>query len=104
MAHFNKLLFVSHIEDLQELDEEEHDWVVFDDLSFRQHLPGQAIIHLLDQEFERSIHNRFFNATIPAIMKKIFCHNDDNIFEPDLEISMEQRKGIQRRYQVIHVT
>lgn len=103
LAHFSKPLLVSHIEDLQELDEEEHDGIVFDDLSFR-HLPGQAIIHLLDHEFERSIHNRFFNATIPAKTKKIFCHNDDNIFEPEKEISMEQRRGIQRRYQVIHVT
>lgn len=103
LSHFKNPLMVSHIDDLQDFDQDEHDGIVFDDISFK-HLPGQAIIHLLDMDFDRSIHNRFRNATIPAHTKKIFCHNDCNIFMPDKDISLDQMEGINRRYQKIHVT
>lgn len=102
LSHFKNPLMVSHIEDLQDFDIDEHDGIVFDDMSFR-HLPGQAIIHLLDSDFERSIHCRFRNAAIPAGTKKIFCHNDGNIFEPEKDISEDQRAGIARRYTATYV-
>lgn len=102
LSHFQNPLLVSHIEDLQEFDEDEHDGIVFDDMSFK-HLPGQAIIHLLDQDLERSIHNRYANATIPAKTKKIFCHNNADIFIPSGDTSQEQMNGISRRYDSIHV-
>ena len=103
LSHFSNPLMVSHIEDLKDFDADEHDGIVFDDISFR-HLPGQAIIHILDIDHDRSIHNRFHNATIPANTKKIFVHNDANIFQPEKEISYDQMEGIIRRYKRIHIT
>lgn len=103
LSHFKNPLLVSHIEDLQEFDEEEHDGIVFDDMSFK-HLPGQAIIHLLDQDLERSIHNRYANASIPANTKKIFCHNNADIFYPTADTSEEQMNGINRRFKSIRIT
>lgn len=102
LAHFSKPLMVSHIEDLQEYDEDEHDGIVFDEVSCK-HMPGNAIIHLLDKDHERSIHNRYTNATVPAEAKKIFCHNDGDIFIPP-NVSEDQLAGITRRFQSIHVT
>lgn len=102
LAHFKNPLLVSHMDDLQEFDEEEHDGVVFDDMSFK-HMPGQAIIHLLDIDFERSIHCRYVNASLPANVKKIFCHNNADIFIPDKETSEEQMNGISRRYQSVQI-
>lgn len=102
LSHFKNPLLVSHMDDLQEFDGEEHDGIVFDDMSFK-HMPGQAIIHLLDVDLERSIHCRFTNASIPANTKKIFCHNNFDIFIPEKETTEEQMNGISRRYQSIHI-
>jgi hypothetical protein len=102
LAHFKNPLLVSHMDDLKEFDEDEHDGIVFDDMSFK-HLPGQAIIHLLDIDMDRSIHCRFVNATIPAKTKKIFCHNNADIFVPEKDTSEEQMNGISRRYQSVHI-
>jgi hypothetical protein len=102
LAHFKNPLLVSTIDDLHEYDEEEHDGIVFDDMSFK-HMPGQAIIHLLDIDLERSIHCRYINATIPANTKKIFCHNNADIFVPEKETTEEQMNGISRRYQSVQI-
>jgi len=103
LAHFKNPLLVSHTDDLKEFDTDDHDGIVFDDMSFK-HLPSDGIIHLLDKEIDRSIHARFFNAEIPAGVPKIFCHNNDDIFIPNSGVSNEVLAGIQRRYNVIQVT
>lgn len=103
LSHFLNPLMVSHIDDLHDFDPEEHDGIIFDDMSFK-HMPGDAIIHLLDIDHDRSIHCRFFNAEIPAHTKKIFVHNDYDIFTPAKEITFDQQAGIQRRLKTIHIT
>ena len=102
LAHFQNPLLVSHTDDLKEFDPEDHDGIVFDDMSFK-HLPSDGIIHLLDKEIDRSIHARFYNAEIPAGVPKIFCHNNDDIFIPTTGVSDEVLAGIKRRYNVIQV-
>jgi len=102
LAHFKNPLLVSHTDDLKEFDADDHDGIVFDDMSFK-HMPSDGIIHLLDREVERSIHARFTNATVPAGVPKIFCHNNADIFEPTAGVSDEVLAGIRRRYKTVHV-
>lgn len=81
LAHFKNPKLVRHLDDLKDFDQDEHDGIVFDDMSFN-HLPRETQIHILDIENPSSIHCRFFNALIPAYTKKIFTTNveDGNIF------------------------
>lgn len=71
-AHFENPLFVTHMDDL--LDFDEHDGIIFDDMSFT-HLPRTAQIHLVDQDNPRSLHCRYARAHIPAHTKKIITCN-----------------------------
>lgn len=102
LAHFKNPLLVSHMDKLLDFDEEEHDGIVFDDMNFN-HLHGEAIIHLLDMTEDRDLHCRYHIANIPAGTKKIFCHNNSDIFRPKNEISEEQMNGISRRYQSVQI-
>lgn len=102
LAHFKNPLFVRHMDALLEFDEDEHDGIVFDEMSFN-HLHGGAIIGLIDMTEPQQIHCRFLVAHLPAGTKKIFCHNNADIFRPDKETSGEQMEGISRRYQSVHV-
>ncbi len=72
-AHFNNPLFVTHMDQLGDL-QEEHDGIIFDDMSFL-HLPRETQIHLVDQDNPRAIHIRYTTAMIPAGTKKIFTTN-----------------------------
>lgn len=75
-AHFPKgFLFVTHLDDLTEFDEDSHEGIVFDDLDF-MHIPRTAQIHLIDIDNPRSIHIRYATAQIPARTKKIFTTNN----------------------------
>ena len=67
-------LLVSHIDDLLSYDPYENAGLIFDDMQFT-HIPETAQIHITDIDEDRSIHCRFFNATIPANTKKIFTCN-----------------------------
>lgn len=73
-AHFKSPLMVNHLDDLRKFDTDFHDGLVFDDMSFN-HLPVNFQIQLLDSEYDRSIHLRNVNVTIPAMTKKIFTCN-----------------------------
>lgn len=75
-----KALVVSHIDDLRTFDSGVHEGIIFDDMSFN-HLPRQAQIHLLDVDFDRSIHCRYDTALIPRNTKKIFTCNHNDIFD-----------------------
>ena len=75
LAHFEKPLLVSQIEDLKRYEDGVHDGIVFDDVSF-WHLPRTGQIHVVDIEQTRSIWCRFNNAVIPAGTKKVFTCNE----------------------------
>lgn len=92
LAHFKTPLFVTHTDDLQKLTEQ-HDGIVFDDMSFL-HLPREAQIHLVDVAFTRSIHCRYMNAVIPKGVIRVFTANHP-IFLDD--------PAINRRVDVVHV-
>lgn len=98
LAHFNKPLLVTHIDDLKKL--EDHDGIVFDDMSFR-HWPAESIINLLQWETPASVHCRFINAHMPARMPRIFTTNDPDIFLPEKPISADHQYAIERRIQRI---
>lgn len=93
-AHFENPLICSHIDQLKTLSPD-HDGIIFDDMSFK-HWPKEAVIHLLDQDFDRTINVRYGTVHIPARTKKIFTHNSDNPFYND-EIEEEQKTAIERR-------
>lgn len=71
---FARPLLVRAIEDLRELRPNEHDGVVFDDMSFT-HWPRQTQIHLVDIECHSSLPARYRNVRLPARMPRIFTCN-----------------------------
>ena len=73
-AQFERPLIVSAMDRLREFNKDEHDGIVFDDMSFK-HLPRETQIHLLDYQTDRDIYCRYTNATIPAGTRKIFTSN-----------------------------
>lgn len=76
-SHFTpgKVLVCSNIDDLKRFDPKLHEGIIFDDMDFR-HYPRTSQIHLVDQDENRTIHNRFTDALIPAGTKKIFTCNE----------------------------
>jgi len=96
LGHFKTPMLVSHIDMLKMFDEDQHDGLVFDDMSFKHLHPG-AIIHLLDINDDRSIHARYDIAPIPKNTKKIFCHNRADIFD-GVGADAEEMAAIRRRY------
>lgn len=74
LCHFENPLFVSHMDDLKNLSED-NDGIIFDDMDFK-HMPRNTQIFLLDQDQDRSIHARYEAALIPANTKKIFTCNE----------------------------
>lgn len=100
LAHFGNPLFVSHIDDLKQLNAD-HDGVVFDDMSFR-HWPIEAVIHLLDIEVDRTINVRYGTVRIPAYTIKIFTHNTENPFY-NHDANEEQKEAVNRRLQRVQV-
>jgi hypothetical protein len=79
-SRFPKFLWVCHMDDLSIFDEEEHEGIVFDDMSFR-HMPRTGQIHIVDCDDDRSIHIRYKTAFIPAGTTKIFTSNVPDIFD-----------------------
>ncbi len=73
LSHFERPLFVSHMDDLLNLTED-NDGIVFDDMDFR-HTPRSTNIYLADYDQDRSIHCRYRPAKIPKHTFKIFTAN-----------------------------
>jgi len=94
-AHFENPLIVTHMDKLREFSTD-YDGIVFDDMSFK-HIPPEAVIHLVDNEFNADIHCRYGCATIPAFTKKIFTHNTNNPFYDIEKTDSEQQTAIERR-------
>lgn len=85
-AHFKNPLFVSDIDDLKLLSKE-HDAIIFDDMEF-SHWPVTSQIHLVDMEYTRSVRCRNINATIPALLPRIFTCNPGRFpfsYDPAIE-------------------
>lgn len=101
-AHFTNPLVVRHIDELNNLHDE-HDGIVFDDMSFTNR-PPNTIIHLLDWDEVSQIHCRYKNAVIPAHTRKIFTYNDENPFYERFQVSSEQMEAIERRLKRVNVT
>jgi len=93
-AHFKRPLLVSHIDKLKQLTND-HDGIVFDDMSFT-HWPIESVIHLLDQELDRDINVRYGTVYIPSNTPKIFTHNTTNPFYK-LDADPAQIEAIERR-------
>lgn len=72
-------LIVSHMDDLTRFVPDEHEAIIFDDMSF-SHMPRSAQIHILDVSDDRSIHVRYQTAFIPAGTLKFFTSNYEDIF------------------------
>lgn len=98
LALIGKALMVSHIDDLKNFDPEIHEGIVFDDMSFT-HMPVSAQIHLVDWDFDRSIHIRYGLARIPQNTRKIFTTNTEGgeIFNLDTSL------GVRRRIDIHHL-
>lgn len=94
-ALYPKALFVSHLDQLGEFDELQHEAIIFDDMSFNHH-PRTSQIHLVDTEQPRSIHIRYTVANIPEKTLKIFTTN----IETDVVDTGDS--AIKRRVEVIH--
>lgn len=99
-SHFKRPLVVSHIDKLKTLSPD-NDGIVFDDMAFA-HWPVEAVIHLLDEEFDREINVRYGTINIPAHTPKIFTHNKYNPFYNE-DIDDLQKDAIERRLNRVHV-
>lgn len=93
---FPKNCFITHIDDLRSFSVDDHETIIFDDMSFT-HLPREAQIHLVDSDNPRSIHVRYGTVRIPQGVTKIFTTNicDGAIFTHD--------GAINRRLNIFHL-
>lgn len=98
LAHFQNPLLLDSLENLKNLNPT-HDGLVFDDMSFK-HIPGDVVIKILDMDFDRTVKVLYGTITIPRGLRRIFTHNDKDIFYIDKQISEKQKGAIERR--VIH--
>lgn len=95
LAHFQKPLFIRHMDVLGDLNPRVHDGLVFDDMEF-DHMPPTAVIHLLDLDMPSDIHIRYKTAFIPAGFPRIFTSNGRDIwYKPDTCASIKE--AIERR-------
>lgn len=101
LAHFPMgALIVSNFHDIVHFNPDEHEGILFDDVKWE--LSHEQIIHILDVDLPRSFKIGKKTIVIPPNTKKIFTHNDEDVFKM-LDIDMEQQKAISRRYQVMNV-
>lgn len=104
-AHFQNPLLVCDMDDLKSFKPTKHDGIVFDDMSFL-HIPPEKVIHLVDQEFARTIRCRHTNAALPAFTPKIFTHNSPNPFYGSMgpmAATPEQGEAISRRLEAYRI-
>lgn len=90
-------LLVSHLDDLNVFDPNQHTGIIFDDVDIKQR-PRTGQIHIVDQTQDRSIHIRYSCAFIPKGTKKIFTTNSEYG-----ECMLISDPAIRRRTQVHHL-
>lgn len=102
-AHFKNPLIVNRFDKLREFSDE-HDGIVYNDMSFR-HMPPETVIAILEWEDPSQIIARYSDAEIPPGTPRIFTHNSSNpFFDPLVVTDVEQQIAITRRYNTFHVT
>lgn len=74
LAHFDRALVVSSMDELKKFEEGFHDGIIFDDMEFFE-FKRTTQIHLTDLEMDRSIRVRHSDAFIPAGTPRIFTGN-----------------------------
>lgn len=99
LAHFQRPLLVTHLDDLGNLTAE-HDGIVGDDLDF-SHLHFSAVINILDMDTARSVHIRYTVAHLPRGLPRIFTTNKSEIF--GIQCTDEQRAAIDRRLNIVTI-
>lgn len=102
IAQFKSPLLVSLMEDLKKFSPDQHDGIVFDDMSLAT-LEPQVAIHLTDWEVPRSVNVKYGSATLPAGTRKIFTFNEPFGSCFPAALTERQREAVMGRMKVIHV-
>lgn len=102
LAQFASPLLVSHMEDLKQFWPNQHDGIVFDDMSFKG-ISAEIMIHLLDWEMPRTLNVKHGSVTIPAKTRKIFTTNLDFLAWIPSAIPDQHIAAIRRRVTIIQV-
>ena len=96
LSHFENPVKVGFLEDLKNIELDEHDGIVFDDIDLRK-LPPTQVIQLLDGVRDATIYARYKNIIIPAGMKKIFTFNESNPFYDPMTTPVKTINALERR-------
>lgn len=105
MAHFKCFLIINHLERLVEFEPKKHDGIIFDDLplnTFKKRDP-QLFIDLFEMEIDRMVIYNDIRVIIPSNTKKIFVHNNPDLFNLDEVDDFTTRKAIMRRLKTIFI-
>lgn len=103
VAHFAHPLLVSELDGLKKFKAGTHDGIIFDDVDCSNMTP-EAVIHLLDMDYDREIPLRYAPATIPAHTPRVFTTNLKRKKMFPKGKSSAQNKGIKRRFTAVEVT
>jgi len=101
MAHFRRPFKVEHPDDLKKLPPD-CDGIVFDDFNVA-HWPANAVRHLVDFEWNRSIYGRHTNSWVPKGIKKIFISNKRFVFYDSSKASTEEQEAIEDCLEILWV-
>lgn len=102
LAHFERPLFVRHIDQLKTFQCDLYDGIVFDDMSF-SHWPAESCIHLFDVEYDSHVNCRYATGFIPAGTRRIFTTNKRYAQFVSENRNEEQENAISRRLNWINV-
>lgn len=104
LAHFKNPLLVSHIDDIaKHYVHGVHDALVFDDMGFSTWKP-ESVIHLVDRQYDRSIHVRYGTCSIPKGVIKVFTSNRANPFYDPSTTEPGQQAAIWNRLRRVQIT
>lgn len=101
LDQFESPLLVRHTEALKLYLPDEHDGIVFDDMSW-QGFMGETMIHLLDWDCDSILNVKHSSVTIPKHTRVIFTSNRtlEEAFPP---LCSEHQEAVRRRVQVIQL-
>jgi hypothetical protein len=100
MAHFKNPLVTNRLDGVQLFEAGVHDGIVFDDIdvnSFKKKAP-QLLIDFLEMETDRMVEFDGKQVRLERNTKKIFTHNDPELFSLDHVEDLDTRCAILRRY------
>lgn len=118
-SFFQTPLVVRHMDKLKMFDENYHDGVVFDDMSFAKY-KRENVVHIFDTEEDQDINVKNAMITLPPWVPKVFCTNrelrvykqdrfgevlldTDKSFMPP-KLDQEQLDAVDRRCHIVHIT